>query len=67
MSATFPCGPPGNDNDDTGPSEDTYSLLADNSSCQDDQIQSYESNDDNMSQTTDSTLDFDHGESEDGM
>ena len=67
MSATYPCGPPGSDGDnDTGQPEDAYSLLGNNISCQDDQLQGYESNDDNMSQATDSTLDFDDGESRDG-
>ena len=67
MSATYPCGPPGSDSDnDTGQPEDAYSLLGNNISCQDDQLQGYESNDDNMSQATDSTLDFDDGESRDG-
>ena len=51
---------------DTEPSEDTYSRMANDSSLQDDQLLDYESNEDNESQATDSDMDSHDGESENG-
>jgi hypothetical protein len=51
---------------ETGPSEDTYSRLENDSNQQGDQLPDHESNEDDESQATDSTMDSDDDDSEDG-
>jgi hypothetical protein len=51
---------------ETEPSEDTYSRLENDSSQQGDQLPDHESNEDDKWQATDSTMNSDDDDSEDG-